>query len=101
MANESIYFDLTLTEANQNEVIKSIVLKIRSYWKADDSLVIRDLNGGITNFLVACYRKEIGLENSDTVLFRSYGKNTELFISREIILFYNSYFEIFCGLIWF
>ncbi len=77
------FYDVTITETNQCEQIRRITLELRPEWTSQaDQLQITNLNGGITNRLVACFIQSTGLNHSDTLLFRMYGLGTEQFISR-------------------
>ncbi len=80
----SFNFDVMIDEDNFNEKLIEISIIIKPEWKKEiGDIGIINLNGGITNKLVACYLKQNGLDTPDTLLFRMYGKNTEKFISRE------------------
>jgi ethanolamine kinase len=77
-------FDIIIDEENLKQNIINISSIIKPEWKKEiENMKIVNLNGGITNRLVACYLNQNGLDTSDTLLFRMYGKNTEKFISRE------------------
>lgn len=84
MTFQSFELDANITDENLSEKIADIFIQIRpDFVEHIQQLVIRDLSGGITNRLVACYLESRGLNTSDTVLFRLYGKHTEAFISRD------------------
>lgn len=74
--------DVTIDLNNFAEKVFDIALKIRPNWKLEN-LKIVDLKGGITNKLVACYSKDVGLDSLDTLLLRLYGEGTADFISRD------------------
>jgi len=77
-------FDVKLTTDNYKENITRICRELRPNWLSDDSdLIIKPLNGGITNSLYACHLKDKHWNDNDTILFRIYGMNTEDFISRS------------------
>lgn len=77
------FADLFIEETNLNESVKRIACTLRPEW-SDKELMIRELSGGITNRLVGCYPAHLGsFDTEETILFRVYGKNTELFISRS------------------
>ena len=77
--------NLIIEESNLKESVLKIALSVRPSWSnfSADEFSVRDLCGGISNRLLCCYVKETGMDTTDTVLLRIYGKNTELFISRS------------------
>ncbi len=76
--------DVYIDDSNLRGFIVKIALKFRPQWSEQrDQIEIRDLNGGITNRLLASYLKQNGMDTPETLLFRIYGKDTELFISRS------------------
>lgn len=77
-------FDVKLTKENYQENIANICRELRPNWLSDgNELIIKPLNGGITNSLYACHLKSKNWNDNDTILFRIYGMNTEDFISRS------------------
>lgn len=84
MMTSSINFDILIDEDNLKQNIVKMSRAIKPQWEKEiENIKIVNLNGGITNKLVACFLNQNGLDTSDTLLFRMYGKNTEKFISRE------------------
>jgi ethanolamine kinase len=79
---QSFELDICITDENLSEQVTKITLQIQPSLRQND-LAISNLTGGITNRLVACYSKQVGLNNSQTILFRLYGAHTEDFISRD------------------
>lgn len=77
--------DLEIDVNNYLESIIKIARSLKPNWSSnsDEEIQIRDLNGGVTNRLFACYLKSTGMDTPDTFLLRIYGKNTEQFISRD------------------
>ena len=82
-------FDVTIDESNLKASIIKISKAVRTHWFADalddagEHLRIVELNGGITNKLVACFLQCNGMNTGDTLLFRLYGNGTDKFISRS------------------
>jgi ethanolamine kinase len=80
----SDFTELVINNENLKESVIRIAVTLRPKWAPEEAKIeIKPLNGGITNRLVCCFLKSTGMNTPDTVLFRIYGKDTELFISRE------------------
>lgn len=77
--------DVTVTETNLESDVKRIIETIHPEWVRNfgDELKVRELNGGISNKLFACFPKSYGLDSTETLLVRVYGKDSEKFIDRD------------------
>lgn len=74
-------FDIELNRDNLQENIHKICPEFKPHWSGEP-ITIKHLSGGITNSLYACHLGSKKWNDSDTVLFRIFGLNTEEFISR-------------------
>lgn len=77
--------EIEVTEKNLENDLKQIIEKVHPEWldKFGEELKTSTMNGGISNKLYACYPKSIGLDSTETLLVRLYGKDTEKFIDRD------------------
>ncbi|KAI9559009.1 hypothetical protein GHT06_015798 [Daphnia sinensis] len=72
-------FELIVQRTNLVSGAFEVVKQLRPQWSFD-KMKFQIFNGGITNQLIGVYQNE---DNSDTVLVRVYGENTERIIDRE------------------
>lgn len=78
----SLNFDIELNGPTSLDSFKEISIKIKPDW-SNKQIEFKTIEGGLTNSLYACYLKEFGFNNNNTILFRVYGDKTDEFIKRS------------------
>ena len=96
----SLYLPLTLnSKAYTEEFYSKILPEVKPEWRAED-LDCHVFESGVTNTLVAFYKRELGLDNSgtDVVLLRINGEGTEKIINRtdEVVTMLSLHKVGFC-----
>lgn len=83
--NEYRTVEVEVNESDLENSLKKVIELVHPEWieHFSEDMKIIPLSGGISNKLYACYPKSKGFNSTETLLFRIYGKNTELVVDRE------------------
>nr|XP_057930821.1 ethanolamine kinase 2-like isoform X3 [Doryrhamphus excisus] len=76
-SNELLHIDVNIDENEPHRGVLDLLRTLRPQWRPQD-IHMKTFTEGLTNHLLGCC-----VDQSDTVLVRLYGKQTELFVDRQ------------------